>query len=379
MEISSSFFDEIIDRRATGALKWTRYGEDILPLWVADSDFKCAPAIIEGLQERVAHGVLGYQIPAENEVVNQAVVNWLARRHNWKIKPEWIVWVPGVVTAFNGACRAFCEPGDKVLVQTPNYRPLLIAPELNDLHCVTVGTTLESGRWTLNLDELEEKASDPRTRLFILCNPMNPCGSVLTEQELRNIEMICLKYDVLLCSDEIHCDLLLDEKARHIPAGTLPDIGQKSITLMAASKTFNIAGLGASFAIIPDAKVREKYTKTTIGMQLWVNILGMTATEKAFTNCDDWYDAQLDYLRGNRDYLVQAFNRLDEFDYVPAQATNLAWIDASGLGVADVQHYMLSKGLAPSPGSDFGWPDFTRINFACPRVYLKQAIEKLNL
>jgi len=206
---------------------------------------------------------------------------------------------------------------------------------------------------------------------------MNPCGSVLTEQELQQIEMICLNHDILLCSDEIHCDLILDENSRHIPAGSLPEIGPQSITLMAASKSFNIAGLGSSFAIIPDEKIRQKYTRTTIGMQLWVNILGMKATEKAFTDCDGWYDAQLNYLRGNRNYLAQMFNQLDGFDYAPAQATCLAWIDASGLGVADVQQYMLSKGLAPSAGSDFGWPDFTRINFACPRVYLEQLIEKL--
>lgn len=208
---------------------------------------------------------------------------------------------------------------------------------------------------------------------------MNPSGSVLTEEELRRIEWICLKHNVLLCSDEIHCDLVLDEQATHVPAGTLSDIGRQTITIMAASKTFNIAGLGASFAIIHDDKIRAKYTQATLGILPWVNVLGMTATEKAFTRCDDWYEAQLDYLRGNRDYLTRAFAQLDGFEFTPPQATYLAWINASGLGVEDVQHYMLSKGVGPSPGSDFGWPEFTRINFACPRVNLEQAIERLQI
>jgi len=370
-------FDEIIERRSTDALKWVQYGEEVIPLWVADSDFKTAPAIIDRLNHRVNHGVYGYHLTAHNKSANQAVVDWINRRHQWQIEAEWIVWVPGVVTAVNGACRAFCNPGQKALVQKPNYPPLLAAPALNQLQLETVETIMLDGRWTLDFDELERKATDPDTRIFILCDPMNPCGSVLTREELQKIERICLENDVLLCSDEIHCDLVLDENETHIPAGSLSDIGNNAITLMAASKTFNIAGLATSLAIIPDRKIRKQFTKTTIGMQLWVNIFGMEATEAAFTLSDEWYDAQLDYLRGNRDFLQRAFSKLEGFEYKPAAATYLAWVNASGLGVDNIQQYLLDKGIAPSPGNNFGWAGYSRFNFACPRSFLEEAVKRL--
>ena len=199
----------------------------------------------------------------------------------------------------------------------------------------------------------------------------------MTEEELLKVEAICLKHNVTLCSDEIHCDLILDETAKHIPAGKLPNIGEQSITLMAASKTFNVAGLGTSFAIIPDAKVRGLFTRASAGIVPWVNFMGLVATEIAFTQCDDWHQQQLAYLRGNLDYLESEISKIPGFKFNRPQATFLAWIDASGLGVDNVHAYMESKGVGPSPGKDFGWAEFTRINFGCPRNMLEQAIERL--
>jgi len=371
-------FDQHVDRRSTFSFKWQRYeGKDVIPLWVADSEFKCADPIIEALKARTEHGVYGYHLPAEYEPANKAVVRWLNDKHDWQIKPEWIVWTPGVVPAFNVACKATCEDGDKVLVQVPNYPPMLAAPGLNNLVREDVNTIEVDGRWTLDFEELERKAADPKTKLFIMCNPMNPVGSVMTKEELEKVEAICLEHNVTLCSDEIHCDLILDKNARHIPAGKLANIGEQSITLMAASKTFNVAGLGTSFAIIPDAKVRSQFTKAAAGIVPWVNFMGLVATEVAFTQCDDWHQQQLEYLRGNLDYLEAEIEKLPGFKLVRPAATFLAWIDASGLGVDNVHAYMESKGVGPSPGRDFGWPDFTRINFGCPRSMLEQAIERL--
>lgn len=375
--MTPSPFDEIIERRSTHAYKWLRYDESVLPLWVADADFKCPQPVLDAIQERIDHGVLGYHNPDVVQPLYDAVIHWAKKRYQWEVASEWIVWVPGVVPAFNAACKAFCEPGDKVLVQTPNYGPLLGAAALNDLERLTVGTLLENDRWVLDFDELERKAADPLCKLFLFCNPMNPCGSVLTADELKQVEAICLKHDVLLCSDEIHCDLILDDSACHIPAGTLSGIGEQAITIMAPSKTFNIAGLGASFVIIRDPAIREAYRRATYGSMPWVNALGQVAMIAAFTDCDDWLRAQLDYLRGNRDYLAEELNKLDGFSYLPAQATYLAWVDAGGLGVKDVHQYMLKRGVGPSAGSDFGEPHFTRINFACPRVYLEQMIARL--
>jgi cystathionine beta-lyase len=372
-------FDQIVDRSGTFSFKWERYKDrDIVPFWVADSEFKCAPEIIDGLKQRVEHGVFGYHLPVEYEPANKAVVRWLNKQHDWQIKPEWIVWTPGVVPAFNVGCKAYCEAGDKVLIQVPNYPPMLAAPELNGLVREGVDTILVNGRWTLDFEQLEQKASDPKTKLFIMCNPMNPVGTVMTEQELAKVEDICLKHDVVLCSDEIHCDLILDESVKHIPAGKLSQIGSQTVTLMAASKTFNVAGLGTSFAIIPDAKVRSKFTRASAGIMPWVNIMGLVATEVAFTQCDDWHQEQLSYLRSNLDYVVEQVEKLNGFSIVKPQATFLAWIDASGLNVDNVHKYMESKGVGPSPGKDFGWPQFTRINFGCPRSMLEQAFERLN-
>lgn len=371
-------FDQEIDRQGTYSFKWERYkGRDILPLWVADSEFRCAEPIVNALKERAEHGVYGYHLPAQYEPANQAVVRWLQDKHNWEIKPEWIVWTPGVVPAFNVACKAYCDEGDKVLIQTPNYPPMLAAPGLNNLIKENVDTIMVDGRWTLDFEQLEQKASDPKTKLFIMCNPMNPVGSVMTPTELSKVEDICVKHGVTLCSDEIHCDLILDESVSHIPAGTLPKIGEQAITLMAASKTFNVAGLGTSFAIIRDAKVRAKFSRAAAGHMPWVTFMGLIATEVAFTQCDDWHQAQLEYLRGNLDYLETELAQIDGFNFVRPQATFLAWIDGAGVGADDLQKYMESKGLGPSPGKDFGWSDHTRINFGCRRSMLEQAIALL--
>ena len=375
--MTASPFDEIIDRRSTQAYKWLRHDESVLPLWVADADFKCPQPILDAIQDRIEHGVLGYHKPDVVQPLYDAVIRWTKNQYQWQIDAEWIVWIPGVVSAFNTACKAFCKPGDKVLVQSPNYGPLLQAASLNGLANLTVGTLLENERWVLDFDELERNAADPLCRLFLLCNPMNPCGSVLTIGELKRIEAICLKHNVLLCSDEIHCDLILDETSRHIPAGTLSEIGGQAITIMAPSKTFNIAGLGASFVIIRDPVIRKRYHQATFGIMPWINVMGQIATIAAFTECDNWLMDQLDYLRENRNYLAKELNELEGFSYLPAQATFLAWVDASGLGVKDIQQYMLKRGIGPSAGSDFGEPRFTRINFACPRAYLKLMVARL--
>lgn len=376
-------FDEIIERRNTDALKWIRHDESVLPLWVADADFKSPQPVLDAIQERLDHGVLGYHNPDKVKPLFDAAILWLKKRYQWDVDAEWIHWLPGVVPAFHVACKAFCEPGDKVLVQTPNYGPLLSASRINNLERLTVGTVLENEgleneRWTLDFDEMEAKAADPRCKLFLFCNPMNPCGSVMTESEMKRIETICLRHNVVLCSDEIHCDLILDKEACHIPAGTLSGIGEQAITIMAPSKTFNIAGLGASFVVIRDPAIRERYYRATQGIVPWVNVLGQVATIAAFNECEPWLEAQLNYLRGNRDYLVEALGQLEGFRYRPAQATFLAWVDASGLGVDDVQQYMLDRGVGPSAGSDFGMSQFTRINFACPRSFLQQMIERLS-
>lgn len=371
-------FDKIIDRTPSNAYKWERYkGREILPMWIADTEFRCAQPILDALKNRAEHGLLGYTLPSHAAGAIQAVVDWMAKQYDWHIQPEWLVWTPGVVPGFNMACQAFCQPGDKVMVQTPNYPPMLAAPKLNGLARADVPTVEVDGKWMLDFDVLEQHAKDPKCTLFILCNPMNPVGSVLDEAELMRIADICAANNVMLCSDEIHCDLILDKDVKHIPAGKLSSAQNNSVTLMAASKTFNVAGLGTSFAIIPDAKIRQRFNQAGQGLVPWVNVMGLAATEAAFTQCDDWLVEQLEYLRANRDYLVEQINQIDGLKVIAPQATFLAWIDASGLGVENPQTYFEEKGVGPSPGIDFGDKQFVRINFGCPRSQLEHAIKCL--
>lgn len=371
-------FDKTPSREGTYSFKWEKYkGRDIIPAWVADTEFRCADPILESLSGRIEHGNLGYVLPGQYQPAIDAVVRWLKDKHNWDIDPLWLVWTPGVVPAFNAACKAYCEPGDKIMVQVPNYPPLLAAPKLNDMQRVAIQTVEVDGRYTLDFEQLAQEASDPACKLLILCNPMNPVGSVLTQSELDQVAEICQRNNVVLCSDEIHCDLVLDEDKVHLPAGRDPKLKNNSVTLMAASKTFNIAGLGASFAIIPDAKLRQHFVKAAAGIVPWVNQLGLLATEAAFTRCDDWHTDQLDYLRENRDLVYERINAIEGLSVKRQEATFLAWVDASGLGVDDVQKWAEQKGVGPSPGVDFGAPQHFRVNFGCSRKMLSEILERL--
>ena len=371
-------FDKTSSRSGTFAYKWERYkGRDILPAWIADTEFSCATPIVEALKKRVEHGALGYTLPQHYTPASEAIVNWCKTQYNWDIQSDWIVWTPGVVPAFNMACQAFCKPGDSVIIQTPNYPPLLAAPGLNGLHSVCIDTVLEGDRYTLDFEELEVQAAKPQCTLFILCNPMNPVGSVFTKDELNRIADICDRHSVMLCSDEIHCDLILDD-VMHTPAGALDSIRDSSITLMAASKTFNVAGLGTSFAIIESASVRGKFKKAAGGLVPWPNVLGLVAVEAAFNECNDWRLQQLAYLRKNRDYLVSAINDVDGLSAIKPQATFLLWVNASELGLPNTQSWVENKGVGPSAGQDFGDGRFFRLNYGCSFDFLQKIVERIS-
>lgn len=370
-------FSDKPDRTSSKAYKWEKYkGTDILPMWIADTEFRCAEPILSALHARIEEGIFGYTLPAHDSEAIEAVVAWCERQYNWKIEPGWIVWTPGVVPAFNVAIRAYCQAGDKVIVQTPNYPPLLAAPGINKMDRVCINTLEVDGRWTLDFAALEQAAADPKASLFIMCNPMNPVGSVLNQDELDRVAAICTKHKVMLCSDEIHCDLILDD-VPHLPAGAHPELAEHSVTLMAASKTFNVAGLGTSFAIIPNDKIRAAFSHAARGIVPWVTVTGLTASNAAFRHCDEWHQQQLAYLKQNRAYLVSEINKIAGLRAISPAATFLLWVDASELQVNDTQQWCEAKGIGPSPGRDFGEKNFFRLNFGCSRDYLVEAIEKL--
>lgn len=367
-------FSNTPDRKDTCSFKWERYkGRDIIPAWVADTEFYCAPAITSALVERTKHGVFGYTHPNEYSPAAEAIVRWCKKQYGWDIQSEWIVWTPGVVPAFNMAINAYTEQGDAVIVQTPNYPPLLAAPSINHRKRYFVNTVRSGDGWSIDFEQLEIQAAKADSKLFILCNPMNPNGGVLDEAALKKIIGICHKHGVKVCSDEIHCDLILDN-IQHTPIGKLDDC---AVTLMAASKTFNVAGLGTSFAIVPDKSTRTKLTNAGAGITPWVNIMGLIATELAFTQCDEWHKAELAYLRKNRDFLVERINAIPGLSCIAPQATYLLWVNAEGLEVEDTQRWAEDKGIGPSPGRDFGEPNCFRINYGCSFEMLKQIVERL--
>lgn len=367
-------FDRYIERRGTASDKWDRYaGRDVLPLWVADMDFSAPPAVLKALHERVDHGVFGYTNPPAELV--EVTRERIAHDFGWVIDPEWMVWLPGLVPGLHLACRAVGEPGDVVVSFTPIYPPFLQAPPRAERELVTVPLADAGGG--IDFDALESALS-PRTRLLMLSNPQNPTGRVYRREELERLAEICLHHGIVLCSDEVHAELVIDPQCTHVPVAMLDDeIAAASITLLAPSKTYNIAGLGCSLAVIPDPALRRRFRAVRAGFVPGVNTLGFTAALAAWRDCDDWRAALLDYLCANTDVVEAAVESHPYLAMQRPEATYLAWIDARALGAEDPEPLFESAGLGLSNGRDFGQPGFMRLNFGCPRVTLDEALARL--
>ena len=367
-------FNQWIDRRHSDSLKWHKYGDrDVLPLWVADSDFRSPPSVIEAIKQRAEHGVFGYGATPSGLI--DITLSRLAQRYNWQIEPDWIVLLPGVVCGLNLSVRAFTEVGESTVSPTPIYPPFRGAAKLADRAQVNLPLRLQDDRWVMDLDD---SAMQGNERLLMLCNPQNPGGTVYRRDELEAQLAFAQQHDLIVCSDEIHCDLLLSPGTQHIPFAALSeDAAQRSITLLSPSKTFNIAGLGASLAIIPNPELRARFKRVREGIVPGVDILALVAAEAAWRDGDAWLAAQLDYLRANRDWLVAQVNALPELQMTTPEATYLGWIDASKLDVASPMDYFEQHGLGFSPGHDFGDDNFVRFNFGCTRATLEQAVARL--
>jgi len=374
-------FDTVPERRGTDSQKWQKYaGKDILPMWVADMDFLSAPPIIEALQRRVAHGIFGYARPTASEV--EAVVTAVSRSYGWKIEPSWLVWLPGLVVGLNVVSQAFAQAGEEVLTLTPVYPPFMTAPKNSGRVSVTVPFALNelAHRWEIDFDALE-RAVTPRTKLFFLCNPHNPIGRVFRREELLRIAELCVKHNLILCSDEIHCDLILDALP-HIPTATLgAEIAARTVTLMAPSKTYNVPGLGTSFAIISDPKLRSTFVRATAGIVAEVTNLGFAACEAAYRDGEPWRQALLGYLRANRD-LIHRFvetNLPGVKVEAPHEATYLAWLNVSALHLPDPIDHFEKFGVGLSDGAFFGEPRglHVRLNFGCPRSTLEEGLRRM--
>ena len=368
-------FDKQIDRRGTNSLKWNKYKEqDIIPLWVADTDFKAPQGVIDALHQRVEHGVFGYSRPSPRLV--ELIIHRMQQRYGWKIDPEWLIFMPGVVPGLNFGIKAWCRQERNVITPKPVYYPFLHAPEYNDRAVSHLPMQLVNDRWLPDFDELEKLALT--ADVLLLCNPHNPGGTVFTREELQRIADIVLRHNLVVISNEIHCVLLLEPGVTHIPFASLsPEIAAHSAVLMAPSKTFNIAGLCSSFAIIPDSRLRFKLQQAMRGLMADNNLIGLVAAEAAYEHGDEWLQAQLAYLHENRDLVIQKLGDLPGIKIAKLEATYLAWIDVSGLQFDDPIAAFEAGGVGLSPGAQFGDKHFVRLNFGCSRILLQQALDRM--
>ncbi|QZQ51941.1 PatB family C-S lyase [Erwinia persicina] len=371
-------FDQRIDRRHSDSLKWRKYGDrDILPLWVADTDFRVADCITEALQTRISQGIFGYGVQPDELI--HLVVDRMSTRYGWHIQPEWLVFLPGVVTGLNLSVRAFTEPHQGTVAPTPIYPPFRQAARLASRTQLSAPLQLKDQRWVVDFDDLNDQMTG-NEKLLLLCNPQNPGGTVYRRDELEAQLRFAQRHNLVVCSDEIHCDLLLEPGVRHIPFASLSeDAAQRSITLLSPSKSFNIAGLGASLAIIPNRDLRDRFNRERKGLVPDVDVLSFVAATAAWRDGQPWLEAQLDYLRGNRDCLTQHINKLPGLSVAAPEASYLAWIDASKLKVASPALFFEKHGLGFSPGRDFGDDKFIRFNFGCQRAMLDEALRRMTL
>ncbi|HIJ96898.1 MAG TPA: putative C-S lyase [Desulfuromonadales bacterium] len=369
-------FDTIVDRSATSSEKWEKYrGRDIIPLWVADMDFRSPPAVIAALHKRIEHGVFGYTHAPPTLV--EAVLEHLERDFGWQVQPKWLVWLPGLVCGLNVLARTVGEPGDEVITFTPVYPPFMSAPTLSERVTVKVPLQLVAGRWVADMAALE-RAITPRTKLLLLCSPHNPVGRAWTRAELLQFADVAERRDLIIGSDDIHAGLILDEGIRHLPIATLsPETARRTITLLAPSKTYNIPGLGCSFAVISDPQLRKKFITAAGRIVPHVNLLGFTATEAAYRFGEAWRQALLRYLRGNRDLVEAEINSIPGLSATHVEATYLAWIDTRAAGIENPAGFFEKAGVGLSDGADFDAPGFVRLNFGCSRSLLRTALKRM--
>jgi cystathionine beta-lyase len=370
-------FDTVIDRRGTGSEKWEKYrGRDVIPMWVADMDFRSPPAVIEALHRRTEHGIFGYT-DATPELAD-TVVGMLERDFGWRIDPAWLVWLPGLVCGLNVVCRAVGEDGDDVLTLVPVYPPFLSAPRYSRRGLVRVPLQEDSNRWSIDFDRLKA-ALTPRSRLFLLCNPHNPVGRVFGRSELETLAEWCLRAGIIVCTDEIHCGLVLDPGKAHIPFATLGrEVAERTITLMAPSKTFNLPGLGCSFAVIPSEPLRRNLLQAKAGIVPMINPYGYLAAQVAYRDCEDWRLALVNYLRSNRDVLAEALAAMPGgLSMAPVEGTYLAWLDIRRAGLDEPVRFFEEAGVGLQDGREFDGPGFLRLNFGCPRSVLNEALARM--
>ena len=376
-------FDEIVPRRGTGSYKWDTSADDkVLPMWVADMDFRTAPAIIEALRRRVEHGVFGYTYV--QQAYYDAVTGWFSRRHGWQINPEHIIYTSGVVPAISAIIKAMTRPGDRVIVQAPAYNCFYSSIRNNGCELSANRLIYKDGRYAMDFDDLERRAADERAKVMLLCNPHNPAGRVWTAEELRRVGEICLRHGVFVISDEIHCELTYEGHDYTPYASLSEEFARHSAVCVSPSKAFNIAGLQIADIVAPDADVRRRIDRAINDNEVCdVNPFGVVATIAAYNESGEWLDALRRYLHANYRCVCDFFaEHLPQYTIVPLEGTYLVWIDCSASGMdgdevvrrlMEEQHLLLNAGSMYGEGGEL----FVRLNIACPRALLTEALHRM--
>jgi cystathionine beta-lyase len=369
-------FDAPVDRAGTWSSRWERYaGRDVIPLWVADTDFRAPDCVLEAMAARLRHGVLGYTAPPPE--LREAIAARMQRLYRWRIEPDWIVFLPGVVPGLHLAARHLLAPGQHALVPTPIYHHFKRAVQLAPRAHSDVPLVLRDGRWVFDEERLSAELR-PETKMLYLCNPQNPGGTIFTRGELERLAALARRHDLVICSDEIHADLLLDAGKPHVPIASLSgEASRRTVTLASPNKTFNFPGAGCAWAIAEDADLRRAFSADHHATVHDASLFGYVAALAAYRDGEPWLAAQLEYLRGNRDLVEQAVAGVPGLSMAHVEATYLAWIDATALGLPDAHAHFLSHGVALSPGEQFGAPGYVRLNFGTQRARLRAALERM--
>ena len=371
-------FEDCPPRTQTGSLKWDRYPAEVLPLWVADMDIETAPEIIEALKKRLDHKVFGYTIPYDS--VHDSVIQYLKREHNYSVKIEAINFLPGLVPAINLCCYAFSGSEDSIMTATPVYPPFLLAPKFAERELITVPLCLNTEqKWTLDFPAME-KAIQPNTKIFILCNPHNPVGRVYSKNELQQLASFCSRHDLILISDEIHCDLIFDTSVEHHVTATIDqELADRTITLMAPSKTYNLPGLACAYSIIENPKLKYQFEKSIRGIITEINCFGYVACEAAYNFGEPWRQALLAHLSDNYNYLKNFLEtKIPQIEFRPMQATYLAWLNVDNLNLEKPAQFFEAHGIGLSDGKPFGDSKYLRLNFGCSKNRLSEALERMH-
>jgi cystathionine beta-lyase len=385
--VGSHNFDKIVERYNTGSRKWDNVSEvfgdaEVLPLWIADMDFASQPAVVKAIQDKAAHGVFGY--PARRTSLQDAVVNWIGTRHNWAVEREWISIAPGVVSSISAAVLALTEPGDSIMIQPPVYPQFFSCVRSNGRKIVENALKNTNGHYEFDFDDLEAKLDD-RVKMLILCSPHNPVGRVWSEAELRRLADICLKHHIIVLADEIHQDLVFSRSKHTTFASLSPEIANATVTCIAASKTFNVAGLNTSFIITPDPEKRKKLNRFLHNLEIEkTTIFGGTAAEAAYYHGEEWLEELLIYLEANADYIVEyVAQHLPGVKVVKPEGTYLIWLDFRELfpSSAALSQFLIKEAkVGLNDGGSFGsqGEGFARLNFGCPRAIIQEALQRIS-